>query len=89
MPHQDGACAPAQTEALLLPNEACATHVCAQLPAELSELKALSHTLVSVAVVSQTTLQFSPEPSYMKPSSRGPPDKRETTPVSLRTSLRV
>lgn len=89
MPHDDGARSSVQTKAVLLDNAACATHVCSQLPAKVSELNALSHTMVSVATVWQTTLQFSPEPSHTKPPSRGPPDLRETTPVSLRTTLRV
>lgn len=89
MPHQDGARSSAETKAVLLANSACTTHVCSQLPAKVSELKALSHTLVSVAAVSHTTLQFPPEPSRTNLAPRGPPDLRQTTPVSLRTTLRV
>ncbi len=89
MPQEGGASAPRQTKAVSLANAACANHVCSQLSAKVSELTALDHTQVMVAVVSQTTLQFSAEPSHTKPPSRDPPDLRETTPVSLRTTLRV
>ena len=89
MHHDNGVRSPAQTEEILAVNSACATHVCSQLPAKTTERKAVNYTLISVPAPFQAEFQLSPEPWLGELLSRGPPHLRETTPVSLRTSLRV
>ena len=75
---------------ILVALPACHTHVCVQQPAVFSQQKAvLAHVSISSQAGFFDLLQFAPEPANAGFSSRGPPDLRPATPVSLRTTLRI
>jgi len=68
----------------------CKVHVCAQQPAVFGEQKAVvAHVLLSTGAMFFDSLQFAPEPATAGISSRGPPQLRPATPISLHTTLRV
>jgi hypothetical protein len=78
MPHADGVHSRAQDEVAVAATSGCATHVCSESPAKVSELSAFGHQFVSAALASQASLQLFPEPTLGKPLSRGPPGLQRT-----------
>lgn len=68
----------------------CRTHDCFQQPSLFVEQKiAVAQSPSSLGSVIPVELQFVPEPAVTEFLGRGPPPYRPSTPVSLRTTLRV
>lgn len=76
--------------ALIATAPVCRTHACAQQPAVFSEQKAVfANISVATEMVFSDFAQFAHEPVIATFYVRGPPHYRPSTPVSLRTTLRV
>lgn len=80
----------AETPAVVAQAATCRTHDCFQQPSLFVEKTiAVAQSSSSLGSVIPVELLFVPEPSVTKFLGRGPPPYRPSTPVSLRTTLRV